>query len=127
MDGSNACTNNLRFKFSGQPPKTEIAHHLPEIHNWAHPDRAEDKCGQCPVVSFCMGGCPYLTGEAHHIDCMVKKHHFGGLLKVFVSKILQRKIDRLDFQEDICCTVPEKLKVIHECIPGYFLDKNAQN
>ena len=110
MDGSKACTNNLRFKFSGQPPKTEIAHRLPTIHNWAHPDRAEDKCRQCPVVSFCMGGCPYLTGEAHRIDCMVKKHHFGGLLKVFMSKILQRKISDLAFIEDVWYPAPGESK-----------------
>ena len=107
MDGSKACTNNLHKRFSGQPPKSKIVDSLPTIHNWAHLDRAGNNCRKCPVVSFCMGGCPYLTGDAHRIDCEVKKHHFHALLRIFASRILMRKVTSIKFQKDLWFTHEE--------------------
>ena len=50
------------------------------------------KCQTCPVASFCMGGCPYLYGEAHELDCMVKWHHYMGFLMVYVKLLFSKDI-----------------------------------
>lgn len=53
---------------------------------------SKPKCLNCPVASFCMGGCPYLYGEAHELDCMVKWHHFMGFLMVYVKLLFGKDI-----------------------------------
>ncbi|MDE5757125.1 MAG: radical SAM protein [Allobaculum sp.] len=63
---------------------------FPPLHNWASGWNKD--CATCEVLSFCMGGCPYLTGEAGKIDCKSKKMHFRALFRVFLSKLFKTKV-----------------------------------
>lgn len=53
---------------------------------------SKPKCQNCPVACFCMGGCPYLYGEAHELDCLVKWHHYMGFLMVYVKLLFGKDI-----------------------------------
>lgn len=79
MNGDAAnCGNITDFKLT-----------MPEVHGYS---ARGGKCQNCPVLSLCMGGCPYLVGKAHDVDCRVKYHHFMGLLLVYVSMLFGRKV-----------------------------------
>lgn len=62
---------------------------------------SKKKCRNCPVASFCMGGCPYLYGEAHDLDCLVKWHHYMGFLMVYVKLLFGKDIISIEPLEDV--------------------------
>lgn len=53
---------------------------------------SKPKCRNCPVACFCMGGCPYLYGEAHDLDCLVKWHHYMGFLMVYLKLLFNKEL-----------------------------------
>lgn len=53
---------------------------------------SKPKCQNCPVACFCMGGCPYLYGEPHELDCLVKWHHYMGFLMVYVKLLFGKDL-----------------------------------
>lgn len=62
---------------------------MPTVHGYKS---REGKCEGCPVVSFCMGGCPYLVDGAHNVDCKVKYHHFLGLMMTYITILFGERI-----------------------------------
>lgn len=56
---------------------------LPVLNNW----KKRSECHNCPALPFCMGGCPYLSEDAHEIDCKIKLTHYHGLVCVYLDKI----------------------------------------
>lgn len=95
MDGSSANCGNLRDAPDAHGKREQLTESMPPIHNWDDITRVTSGCDKCPGLSMCMGGCPYISDDAHRVDCTIKYHHFRGLLKVFLSKLLQRKITGL--------------------------------
>lgn len=66
---------------------------MPTVHGYSS---RGGKCDNCPVVSFCMGGCPYLVNGQHDIDCRVKYHHFLGLLFTFITMAFGEKVLKIE-------------------------------
>lgn len=89
-DGSRTVAGTLSKDVTRPTSKRVLPLHFPTLHNWVDTEPGSEHraaCASCPVVSFCMGGCPYLVGKAAQIDCNAKKAHFRGLLKVFLSRL----------------------------------------
>lgn len=57
---------------------------------------SKPKCHNCPVACFCMGGCPYLYGEAHELDCLVKWHHYMGFLMVYLKLMFNKELASIE-------------------------------
>lgn len=71
------------------PTKNDNRLHMPTVHGY---QSRGNSCTRCPVVSFCMGGCPYLIGKAHEVDCNVKYHHFLGLLLTYMTLLFGDRV-----------------------------------
>ena len=66
--------------------------HMPVIHGVG--SRLE--CQNCPVVSFCMSGCPFLIGKSHELDCKFKYAHFYGLFKFYLYVLMGKEIESIN-------------------------------
>lgn len=92
-DGTSASMGYLQDQTEYQSDVRELKIKLPTLYNWtSYPST----CSRCAVLSMCMGGCPFLRGEAHVCDCRTKFHHYNGLMRVFLSRLLHMPVDGIE-------------------------------